>query len=146
MLGIVGTTAALLLTFGLAAIYDFNTFLIDVDVTEDKLKESFIVQFVEFDVTPSNSSSDVLITVRNIGLNDITVTSISIVDIDAQTFILLADDVAEVVQPRTKSTITQTTTCPNFVIDDACMSATYKITIATGRGNIYSIETVPLRA
>jgi len=146
MLGTVGTIAAIVLTFGLGSIYDLNTFLIDVDATEDTLKENLIIAFVEFDVTPSNSSSDVIITVRNTGLNDITIDSISIVDIDTQTFIALQTDTAKVIPPKTKDKVTVTTTCPNFVVDDACMSANYKIILSTVRGNVYEIEAVPLRA
>jgi len=145
MLGIVGTAAALVLTFGLASIFDFNQFLVDVDITENTLKESFIVEFVEFNV----GALTVDIHVRNIGLNDVTVDSISIVNIDTQVFILLQTDVAQVVQPKTKSTITtdNVTGCVTFAAPAAnCTSATYEITIATGRGNIYSIEAVPLRA
>jgi len=145
MLGIVGTIAALVLTLGLGSIYEFNTFLIDVDIAEDVIKESFIVEFVEFDVTPTNTNDDVIITVRNIGRTDITIDIISIVNIDAQTFIAHQIDTAKVIQPKTKDTISVETTCPNFVIDDACMSATYRITLTTVRGNIYEIEAVPLR-
>ena len=122
---------------------NFNTFLVDVDVEEDVIKERFIVEFVDFDVGTSN----VILTVRNTGLTDITIDIISIVAIDAQTFIAHQTDTAKVIQPRTKDTINVTTTCvQNFVVDDACMSVNYRITLTTVRGNIYEIETIPLRA
>jgi len=145
MLGIVGTVAAIILTLGLTSIYNFNTFLIDVDVEEDFIKENFIVQFVEFNI----GFKTVDLHVRNIGLTDITVDSISIVNIDTQKFILLQTDVAKVVQPKDKLTITtaEVTDCVNFAAPAAdCTDANYRITISTGRGNIYEIVVVPLRA
>jgi len=148
MLGIVGTVAALVLTFGLAAIFDFNQFLVDVDITENTLKERFIVEFVEFRI----DELKVYITVRNIGLNDITIDSISIVNINTQKFILLQTDAAKVVQPKTKLTfptddVDSSICTTNFAAPaTGCTDASYRITLATGRGNIYSIDVTPLRA
>jgi len=161
MLGIVASIAALVLTLGLSSIIDFQTFLIDVDVSENQLKESFIVEFVEFDIGTVN----VLITVRNVGLNDITIDAISIVNFATQLSIAhekphldVITGGAVIIQPKTRQTLTVATTCVDpLTIDvtdlcignpeaDATTVKNYVITISTGRGNIYEIEAIPLRA
>jgi len=83
MLGIVGAIAALVLTLGLSSITDFQTFLIDVDISEAALKENFIVEYTSFTV----DAKTVILYVRNIGLNTVTIESIAIIDI-VQKFLL----------------------------------------------------------
>lgn len=149
MLGIVGAISALILTSGLSAVTNFSQFLIDVDLTEEFLEERFVVEFVSFK-TPN--SKDVEITVRNIGLNAVTISSISIVEITDQNAIQLPNSTISgnnIVQPRTVEVLTVTAiNCTNnFAAGSDCiLNKTYRITLVTDRGNIYSIQTVPFRA
>jgi len=147
MLGIVGAISALILTSGLSAVTNFQQFLIDVDLTEEFLEERFVVEFVEF----KDGTKNLDIYVRNIGLNAVTIASISIVDISAQTVIKLQNGTItnNIIQPRTIEVIpiTSVTCSVNFgQSPNVCTDATYRITLVTDRGNIYSIETVPFRA
>jgi len=147
MLGIVGAISALILTSGLSAVTNFSQFLIDVDLTEEFLDERFVVEFVEF----KDGTKNLDIHVRNIGLNAVTISSISIVDISSQNQIHLPDVTLSnnIIQPRTKEVIpiTNATCSVNFgASPNVCTDTTYKITLVTDRGNIYSIETVPFRA
>ena len=98
MLGIVGTIAALILTFGLSSILDFHTFLVDVDISENTLKERLIINNVDF----SNANKNIVIYLRNVGLNDITIDSIAVTNIDTQINILLdnADTTPLVLQAK----------------------------------------------
>jgi len=143
MLGIVGTVAALVLTIGLGSIYDFNTFLVDVGSTEEDLKENFVVEFVEFQI----GTDDIKLHVRNIGLNQVTINTISVVNIDTQILTKSVTDLSEVIPPRDKAEIqVELTGCAVFAAPAAdCTDASYRITLLTGRGNIYEIEVVPLR-
>lgn len=145
MLGIVGAISALILTSGLSAVTNFQQFLIDIDLTEEFLEERFVVEFVEFE----KNAKTVKIYVRNIGLNLVTIDSISIVETSDQNFILLQNDDAFIIQPRTREVITtdETNCAAVFTANAACiLNKTYRITLVTDRGNIYSIETVPFRA
>ena len=145
MLGIVGAISALILTSGLSAVTNFQQFLIDVDLTEEFLEERFIVEFVDF--TPGGLTVDIY--VRNIGVNLVTIHSISIVETSDQNFILLQNTDAFLIQPRSRTVITtdDVTGCASFGSGTDCiLNKTYRITLVTDRGNIYSIETVPFRA
>jgi len=138
--------SALILTSGLTAVTNFQQFLIDVDLTEEFLEERFVVEFVSFTV-PNSKTVDIY--VRNIGLNAVTISSISIVEITDQNFILLQNDDAFIIQPRTREKITTDPadcTDDHAVDSDCVLGKTYRITLVTDRGNIYSIETVPFRA
>ena len=148
MLGIVGAIAAVILTTGLSAVTNFQQFLIDTDVTEEFLEERFVVEFVEFDAGTRN----VNLFVRNIGLNAVTISSIAIVEISDQNAILLPNAITSgnIIQPRTRVMITvaiDSSDCALFTTSSDCiLNKTYKITLVTDVGNIYSIETVPFRA
>jgi len=159
MLGIVGAISALILTSGLSAVTNFSQFLIDVDLTEEFLEERFVVEFVEF----KDMSDDVDIYVRNIGLNAVTISTISIVNVgsdptQSQNAILLPTTITSdnIIQPRTRGIIDiNLTTCLISAVKtdfdstlplNACTDTTYRITLVTDRGNIYSIEAVPFRA
>jgi len=149
MLGVVGAISALILTSGLSAVTNFQQFLIDTDVTEEFLEERFVVEFVEFAAGERN----VNIFVRNIGLNAVTISSISIVEISDQNQILLPGDAISgdtIIQPRTRGTIIagiSASDCALFGVSSDCvLNKTYRITLVTDVGNIYSIETVPFRA
>ena len=143
MLGVVGSIAAIILTTGFSSITNFQQFLIDVDATEEVLQESFIIEFVNF----KDTTDDIDIFVRNIGLNKINIDSITIVDISAQTHILLDNDISVDINPRTreKIEILETDCSVVFSLGNVCTDTTYKITLVTDRGNIYSIEAVPFR-
>jgi len=147
MLGVVGAIAALVLTLGLSSITDFQTFLIDVDITEDTLKEKFIVEYTSFTV----NAKTVVIYFRNIGHNTITIESIAITDIDTQDLLLLETSVDDftsglVIQPKTREDITVTADSCMFIVDTPCVDTNYLISIVTSRGNIYEIEVIPFRA
>ena len=145
MLGIVGIIAALVLTLGLGPILDFNTVLINAEIEEDVIKGDIIIEFVEFNV----GTLTLDIHVRNVGLTDVTVDSISIINTDTQKFILQQTDVGQVVQSKTKEAITTDNVidCVIFAAPAVnCTDANYRITISTERGNIYEVGAVPFRA
>jgi len=146
MLGVVGSIAAIILTTGFSSIANFQQFLIDVDATEELLQESFIIEFVGF----NDGFKTLDVFVRNIGLNKINIDSITIVDTSAQTQILLDNSISVDINPRTREQISVTGTCSlNFDSSlplNACTDTTYRITLVTDRGNIYSIDVVPFRA
>ena len=106
MLGVVGAISAIILTTGLTTVTNFQQFLIDVDLTEEFLEERFIVEFVDFQV----NTKDLDIYVRNTGLNLVTIASITIVDTSGQNFILLKNDEAFIIQPKTREVINITGT------------------------------------
>ena len=150
MLGIVGTIAALVLTFGLTSIYDFNTFLIDVDVSESALKERLIINNVDF----TADGTTVTIHVRNVGLNQLQIESISIINIATQDVILLYNDPNNtqtfIVLPKTKFSTPALENTGGCTFSDTaplsgCAAANYVITIVTSRGNIFENEVRPFR-
>ena len=144
MLAIVGSIAALVLTVGLNSVIDFHTFLVDVDNSENFLKERMIINNVDF--TPS--ANTVIISVRNIGLNQLTIQSIAITNIDTQINILLANDPSVntyVVQAKSKFTTPALATSCTFTPASDCATANYNISIVTDRGNIFENEVIPFR-
>jgi len=138
MLGVVGMVAAGILTLGLSSITDFQTFLLDVSITDQSLKESFIVEYVHFS---TDSSGDVNIWVRNVGLNDVTIESIAITNIDTQELIKLKDDTNYKINARDMELIIINT---SFDFSTSTYSdASYRISLVTTRGNIYETEARP---
>lgn len=146
MLGIVGTIAALVLTFGLGSIYDFNAFLIDVDQSEASLKERVVINNVDF-----QADGDIQIYVRNVGLNDVIIESFAITNIDTQIHILFKNDPSSdllVLNPKTVGNKLFTDSlCATFPsADTSCLiTAVYNISIVTTRGNIFENEVRPFR-
>jgi len=147
MLGIVGSVAAIILTFGLASILDFQIFFIDADQSDSTLKERLVINNVKF-----FANGDIQIYVRNVGRNIVTIESFAITNIDTQIIILLKND------PNTDLLVIQAQTlgntplytdglCATFPsVDASCLiTANYDIRIVTERGNIFSNEVRPFR-
>ena len=152
MLGIVGTIAALILTFGLSSILDFHTFLVDVDISENTLKERLLINNVDFNA----GNGEITIYVRNVGLNNVTIESFMITNIDTQVNILFKNN------PTTDLLVLQAKTVgfkvfPNDSSDNLCAAfslvsganclstSNYDIRIVTDRGNIFENEVRPFR-
>ena len=145
MLAIVGSIAAIVLTIGLTSITDFATFLVDVDISEDTLKERIVINNVDF----NNANKNVKIYLRNVGLNDITIDSIAITNIDTQESILLdnANTSPLVIQAKAignTGDLTTTISCADFS-DTICKDVNYNISVVTSRGNIFEMEVRPFR-
>jgi len=156
MLGIVGVIAAIILTFGLASILDFQTFLIDVEETENTLKERIVINNVAFNA----GNGELIIYVRNVGLNIVTIESFMITNIDTQVNILFKNDptsdllvlqaktVGNKVFPNESADNTGDNYCTAFSLVSGanCLSTSnYDIRIVTDRGNIFVAAVKPFR-
>ena len=86
---------------------------------------------------------------RNVGLNDITIDSIAVTNIDTQMNIFLdnADTTPLVLQAKAignTGNLATTISCDNFSVT-ACKDANYNVSIVTSRGNIFENEVRPFR-
>jgi len=145
MVGIVGGIAALILTFGLASILDFQTFWIDTDQSDITLKERLVINNVTF-----YTNGTVQIYVRNVGLNIVTIESFSITNIDTQINIILANDPSTDLLTLTPKALgwkafASGAPCTTFPAASACATANYDVRIVTERANIFYNEVRPFR-
>lgn len=145
-LAIVAAFGSIILIQGMQGINSFNAFVSGFGASHNEgLQESIIIEHIRF----QHNNNNVTIWIRNTGVTDVTISTITLTKVDSQELVINKDFTTEekvFVRDLKQITlgnpdITMPSACPSTW--SSCQSTTVRVSVTTARGNIITATAQP---